>query len=79
MGANGITVSQGFTTPDTEEGLLKAEAVNRSYMSYVLADHSKFNRVFSVTFAPVEKACIITDNLPNPEFRKHTVVKEVEA
>lgn len=77
MGANGITVSQGFTTPDTEEGLLKAEAVNRSYMTYVLADSSKFNKVFSVTFAPIEKACILTDRLPDGDYKEHTVVREV--
>ena len=77
MGANGITVSQGFTTPDTEEGLLKAEAVNRSYMTFVLADSSKFNKVFSVTFAPIEKACILTDRLPDGDYQEHTVVREV--
>lgn len=77
MGANGITVSQGFTTPDTEEGLLKAEAVNRAYMTYVLADSSKFNKVFSVTFAPIEKACILTDRLPDGDYKDHTVVREV--
>ena len=77
MGTNGITVAQGFTTPDTEEGLLKAEAVNRSYITYVLADASKFNKVFSVTFAPIDKACILTDRLENGEYQKHTVIKEV--
>ncbi|MGN0555805.1 MAG: DeoR/GlpR family DNA-binding transcription regulator [Candidatus Fimenecus sp.] len=78
MGANGITVAQGFTTPDTEEGLLKAEAVNRSYMTYVLADSSKFNKVFSVTFAPIEKACILTDRLPDDDYKNYTVVREVK-
>ncbi len=77
MGTNGITVEQGFSTPDTEEGLLKAEAVRRAYMTYVLADNTKFQKVFSVTFAPIEKACIITDHVPNGNFEKHTVVKEV--
>lgn len=77
MGTNGITVEQGFSTPEPEEGLLKTEAVNRAYMSYVLADSTKFNKAFSVTFAPIEKACILTNHAPNGDFEKHTVVREV--
>lgn len=51
MGANGIDIGSGFTTPDIEEGLIKETAINKSYMAFVLADHSKFRRVYSVTFA----------------------------
>ena len=66
MGANGIDIGSGFTTPDIEEGLIKETAINKSYMAFVLADHSKFRRVYSVTFAPLQKCCIITDKLPTP-------------
>ena len=44
---------------------------------YVLADHSKFRRVFSVTFSQLKKCCIITDSLPDQRFAKETVIKEV--
>lgn len=54
MGANGIDIGSGFTTPDIEEGLIKETAINKSYMAFVLADHSKFRRVYSVTFALCE-------------------------
>ena len=47
MGANGIDIDSGFTTPEIEEAMLKEAAVNRSYMAFVLADHTKFRRVFS--------------------------------
>lgn len=61
MGTNGISLSAGFTTPDVDEALVKEEAVKRAYVSYVLADHSKFGQVSSVTFADLSSCHIITD------------------
>lgn len=78
MGCNGIAPESGLTTPDAEEAMLKAEAVARSYMTYVLADHSKFGVVAPVTFAPMQKACILTDSLPDENYRSFTIIKEVE-
>ena len=51
MGTNGIDVNAGFTTPDLDEARIKEAAVKGAYMAFVLADHTKFRRVFSVTFA----------------------------
>ena len=56
---------------------IQEAAVNRSYMAFVLADHTKFRRVFSVTFSQLKKCCVITDNLPDSRFAKETVIKEV--
>ena len=67
----------GFTTPDVEEAMMKESAVRHSYIAFVLADHSKFRRVFSVTFSQLKKCCIITDSLPDQRFAKETVIKEV--
>jgi DeoR family fructose operon transcriptional repressor len=77
VGTNGISIEQGFTTPDIEEGLVKKEAVLRSYMTYVLADHSKFGKVNSITFASIDQACIITDYLTDDKVKEATIVKEV--
>ncbi|MEQ2445097.1 DeoR/GlpR family DNA-binding transcription regulator [Pseudoflavonifractor sp. CLA-AP-H29] len=77
MGANGISAKAGFTTPDAEEGMLKSEAFSRSYMAYVLADHTKFDWVSPVSFAPIDKACIITDHLPDESYRSFTIIEEV--
>lgn len=38
VGTNGISVRQGFTTPDTEEASVKSLAIERSYQSFILAD-----------------------------------------
>ena len=77
LGTNGIHMDYGFTTVDVEEAMVKMEAVNRSYASIVLADSSKFDKVTAVTFAAIEKACIITDRLVNDKYIDATVVKEV--
>ena len=61
MGTNGIDIAAGFTTPDIEEAMMKEAAVNRSYMAFVLADHTKFRRVFSVTFSLACSAAFVVD------------------
>lgn len=77
MGANGIDLKAGFTTPDMDEGLIKEEVVKRSYMSFILADSTKFRKVYPITFATLKDCCIVTDKLPYSEFSENTIVKEV--
>lgn len=77
IGTNGIDAEAGFTTPDIEEALLKKEAVQRSFISYILADSSKFDKVSAVKFAELKQCCIITDVLADVKYREHTVIKEV--
>lgn len=79
LGTNGIHPAAGLTTPDPEEAMLKGEVMARSYLTYVLADASKFGRVSSLTFGALGKACVVTDTLPDPQYRELTVVKEVMA
>ena len=78
LGANGVDLAAGFTTPDSEEAMLKSEAMNRAYLSFVLCDHSKFRLVSPITFAPLNKACILTDRLDDEAYRKETVVKVIK-
>lgn len=78
MGTNGIDLNAGFTTPDIDEGRLKEAAVHNSYMTFVLADHSKFSKVCAVTFAPLKSGCIITDECPAKIYSEKTIIKEVK-
>ncbi|WP_297289290.1 DeoR/GlpR family DNA-binding transcription regulator [uncultured Flavonifractor sp.] len=77
LGINGITIRQGFTTPDPEEAAIKTKAAEQAYLTFVLADSSKFELVSAVTVLPLEKATIITEHLPDPGYLEHTVIKEV--
>lgn len=63
MGTNGISVSAGFTTQNIKEARVKTAAINGSRKSYILADHSKFDKISFVTFAHINEASIITDTL----------------
>lgn len=77
IGTNGVHPIYGFTTLDIEEAMVKMEAINRSHTSIILADHTKFDKYSAVTFADIEKACVITDKLLNEQYREATIIKEV--
>ncbi len=77
MGTNGVSVEAGCTTPDVDEALVKSVVVKQSYLTYILADHTKFGQVSSVTFADIAKCCIITDREPSRRYLEKTVVKAV--
>ncbi len=77
IGTNGISEKQGFTTPDTDEAMLKAVAIERSFVSYVLADHTKFGKVSAVTFASIDSACIVCDRCDDDNIKARAVVKEL--
>lgn len=77
MGVNGISVFGGFSTPDRNEASVKNAVINRSRTIYVLADHSKFDKVASVTFAPLNRGKIITDKLEDKKYLTEATVKEV--
>lgn len=77
LGTNGISLTAGFTTPDINEASVKETAVGCSYVTYILADHSKFNTASQVTFARLSNACIITDRVPDQEYRERCIIKEV--
>ena len=77
LGTSGVSVSQGFTTPDPEEAAVKSLAAGRAQEVYVLADSSKFGQVTAAVIFPIEAACIITDRLPDRQYRDYTDVREV--
>ena len=78
IGANGVSDTGGFTTPDTEEAFVKAAAMENAFVSYVLADSSKFGKISSVRFAAIDTACIVTDCEPEEVYKKKTVVKVLD-
>lgn len=77
LGTNGISAEAGLSTPDIEEALIKTEAISKSFVSYVLADSSKFGKVSSVTYADLSQACIVTDSVPDTKYHDIAVIKEV--
>ena len=60
----------------SEEAAIKELAMERCQMSYVLSDHSKFNKVYHVTFGQINDAVIITDHCEK-EIKEQATVVEV--
>lgn len=78
FGVNGITLQNGYTTPDEEEARMKKAAMSRCRRKIVLADPSKFGLLTAVTFAPLEAAEILTTALEDTRYREQTTLLEVD-
>ena len=78
-GANGVTVEQGFSTPDTSEAMVKLESRKHARERYVLADASKIGVVTPVTFSRFEDATLVTCGVVDPAISGLSNVVEVSA
>src|SRR5699024_12620477 len=63
LGMNGLDHTLGCTTPDPEEAELKKSAHQRTAVTYVLADKSKFHQVSFAKICELDEISVITDNL----------------
>ena len=77
IGANGISLPAGVSTPDRNEASIKAEVIRHSRTAYILSDHSKFDQITSVTFTDLDKVIIITDKLSDKKYLTAANIKEV--
>lgn len=71
FGTNGVTVKEGFTTPDIQEGTVKETAMKHTGTGFVICDSSKFDRISSITFADFSQASVITDESVPAVYRKY--------
>lgn len=69
FGANGISRSSGFTTPDINEAMIKECAMKHTRQAYVLCDHSKFQQTTPVCFGEFASAQVLTDRLPDESYQ----------
>lgn len=60
IGMNGLDIELGLTTPDEQEALVKQTAMSLANQSFVLIDHSKFNKVYFAHVPLLESTTIIT-------------------
>jgi len=78
VGVNGISVSEGFTTPNELEAIVDGEVIKRSKESFILADETKFGAVAFSNICKIEDVdYIITNKLINSnlvrDFQKNEV------
>ncbi|AIC93760.1 MULTISPECIES: DeoR/GlpR family DNA-binding transcription regulator [Shouchella] len=70
IGTNGLTLKDGFTTPDPEEAYIKAKAIAYAQQAFVLADHTKFGDITFSTFASIQDVHIVTSSYVEEERKK---------
>ena len=68
-GANGVSRQRGFSTPELKEAMVKKKS---------MADESKFSQISSVTFAPFEKATVITTELKQEIYKDCSNIINIE-
>lgn len=74
LGTNGISLDKGLTTTDLDEAMVKTAMVNAAKTRILLADHSKFNKVYLNSFASLSQIDIlITDQSTDKAFLKSIV------
>lgn len=78
FGTNGITLENGYTTPNLIEAAFKTKALKQSLKAFVVADPSKFGKIYPKTFGRISEAEIITTSLPELEYNTKTNIKEVD-
>lgn len=66
LGTNGIDSKSGFTTPDPEEAAVKRAMVENSKERIVVADHSKFGKSFTISFASANEIDRLITDLESP-------------
>lgn len=77
IGANGISLKAGITTPDKAEAVVKKTVVENTDRTYILADHTKFDVVTAITFTKQSDVSVITDRVNDKQYFKEGYIKEV--
>lgn len=72
LGINGIDIEFGYTTPDPEEALLKNKAASLSNKTFILADHTKFDKVNFAKVGELEDYLIVTNKLKEKTQKRKT-------
>ena len=65
IGSNGIHSIMGYTTTNDIEAAVKRKAIERADKAYILADSTKFNKIYQSTFASLSDATLITNIISN--------------
>ncbi|ERJ13847.1 DeoR/GlpR family DNA-binding transcription regulator [Haloplasma contractile] len=61
IGVNGISIENGFSTPDIRESTIKQVVISRTKSPYFLADHTKFDQSYFVKIADLSDCKVIVD------------------
>jgi DeoR family fructose operon transcriptional repressor len=77
FGVNGVSNKSGYTTPDVNEAMVKAQAMKMCKQSFVLADKSKLEKVSFATFGIISDSTLVTTKINDNNNGYDTNVIEV--
>jgi DeoR/GlpR family transcriptional regulator of sugar metabolism len=66
LGANGIDLTAGYTTPILAEAEVNTALIRKASRVVLVADHSKFGRVTLSSFGPIETAHVLVTDAGAP-------------
>lgn len=69
LGVNGFHIDYGYTTPDPEEANIKQTASLLAKDTFVLADHTKLNKVSFAKISGLATATLLTGTLPDKDYK----------
>ena len=79
VGVNGISMVEGFTTPNELEAIVDGEVIKRSKEAFILADETKFGAVAFSNICKIEDVdYIITNKLINSNLVRDIQKNEVK-
>lgn len=80
IGTDGLSIAFGLTTPDLEEAAIKKAVVERSQISYVLADASKIETASFAKAVDLTQVTLITTQLTSDQSHAlHEAMTVIEA
>jgi len=74
VGANGVSNTAGFTTHEVNEGEVKRKILDRSIEKYILADSTKMNHQYFISFYSLNAATMITEKHVDFDYSKCKVI-----
>lgn len=78
LGTNGITLDNGMTTADMDEAHIKLTMMMMAKKRIILADHSKFNKVYMNQIAPLSMVDTLITDAQSDDDILNAIVKDYE-
>ena len=66
LGTNGIHEKAGITTTNDWEAAVKEKVIHRCSQAYILADSTKFNKIYPIKYADLDDVICISEIQPFP-------------
>lgn len=78
LGTNGITLDNGLSTSDLDEAQIKRTMLTMAKQRIVLADNSKFNKVFMNQIAPLSMIDVVVTDQHTDDEQLDAIEKDYE-